>query len=170
MLISTKRDQKRAVIITCQGLGAQDVGAGMSEFHLAIFDHEASKQDTPVGATLSHQGISSALHYLLHHLLLNLGGDRWGRGVSPHAPSVGPCVPLSDCLVILHAIARQWSSSLGKAFKAEAVQRQSVEWPEGALLMHAMMTALLLPYQICMLSHMCDLCAANQEHAEQIKT
>jgi len=45
--------------------------------YLAVLDHEASKEDPPVGAAFSHQGISCALHYLLHHLFLYHWGNSW---------------------------------------------------------------------------------------------
>ena len=69
--------------------------------YLAVLDHEAGKEDPPVGAPLSHQGVSSALHYLLHHLLLYLGSHCRGGGVGPHAPRIGPSIALAHCLVVL---------------------------------------------------------------------
>jgi len=69
--------------------------------YLAVLDHEASKEDPPVGAAFSHQGISCALHYLLHHLFLYHWGNSWGGGVSPHATCIGACVTLTHCFVIL---------------------------------------------------------------------
>lgn len=75
---------------------------GDASHYLAILDHKASKEDPPVRAPLSHQGVSSALHYLLHHLLLYVRSDCWGRGVGPHAACVGPSITLTYGFVILH--------------------------------------------------------------------
>jgi hypothetical protein len=47
--------------------------------HLAVLDHEASKDDPPVGDALSHHGLGGSHHNVLHHL--GRTGGRWGVGL-----------------------------------------------------------------------------------------
>ena len=47
--------------------------------HLAVLDHQASKEHPSVRAAFSHKGVSSSLDNVLHDLLLNLGCDSWSR-------------------------------------------------------------------------------------------
>lgn len=93
-----------------QGLDHRTIGP--------LRDHQTGKQHTLERAALGSHALDGRIDDVAHHYVLQHRGQDRGRGIGPHATSVGAGVAIANGLVILRR--HQWQGALAVANGKEA--------------------------------------------------
>ena len=104
--------------------GIAEAGVIFDQLRSGVGQHQPGEQHSAIGRALGGHGGDGWPDNLVHHLLLQLGGEDRGRAIGAHAAGIRPDIAVADALVVLRGAERNDILAVGDREEARFLAGQ----------------------------------------------